>query len=124
HRRPTGGDARGPDRPGGRPGRALRAPRRPLRRGLPGRGEPFRAGGRLGPRPERMSLSHAEPRAGTAMQGVVREAVYLGDRTLYLVEAQGRMVRISQPNAGAERAKVGDAVWASYDPAAAMSLPS
>lgn len=83
------------------------------------------AGGCIGVRPERMRLSLAEPETGSRVRGVVVDVGYLGDRTIYLAETEGgASVSVARSNAdGAPRARVGDTVWLSYPPDAAVALP-
>jgi putrescine transport system ATP-binding protein len=79
--------------------------------------------GWLAVRPERMWIA-AKARGGTAFGGVVAETGYLGDWTTYVVRlADGRTVRISQPNTGgpAPFAK-GETVAVGFDPAQAVEL--
>ncbi|HEV2532971.1 ABC transporter ATP-binding protein [Phenylobacterium sp.] len=75
----------------------------------------------FGVRPERMALARAEPRAANRRQGRVAEAGYLGDRIVYVVEADGRTLKIAQA-AGGEAFRIGDSVWVSWPAAAAMRL--
>jgi putrescine transport system ATP-binding protein len=77
--------------------------------------------GCTGVRPERMTLSRAEPRATNRLPGRVAEAGYLGDRTVYVVEAGGQTLRVAQPSGG-DAFRVGDAVWISWPAAAVMRL--
>jgi putrescine transport system ATP-binding protein len=76
----------------------------------------------VGVRPERLALSRAEPDDGPRIAGRVTEAGYLGDRTLYGVETAQGPLRAALPNRGGETFRIGDAVWASYAPEAAMRL--
>jgi putrescine transport system ATP-binding protein len=74
-------------------------------------------------RPERMALS-LQP-AKDAMPGEVAEIAYFGDRTRYVVKAGGRTLIASRANLGPPLAlAVGDAVWVSYAPDAAVALSS
>jgi len=83
---------------------------------------PDDAGWRL-VRPEKMAISAAEVAGATA--GVVAEIAYLGDRTRYVVLAQGQKLLISRANVGPPLPlRLGDAAWVSHAPDAAVSLAS
>jgi putrescine transport system ATP-binding protein len=75
-------------------------------------------------RPEKMTLSTVAISGG--VPGEVAEIAYFGDRTRYLVRRdQGRALVISRASLSQPLTlKVGDAVWASYAPDAAVSLGS
>jgi len=77
--------------------------------------------GDVGVRPERMALSCTEPKAQNRLAGRVVEAGYLGDRTIYVVVADGRTLRAAVASGG-EPFRIGDPVWLSWPPAAAMRL--
>jgi ABC-type Fe3+/spermidine/putrescine transport system ATPase subunit len=76
----------------------------------------------VGVRPERMALSPTEPGHGPKIAGRVVEAGYLGDRTLYGVETHHGPLRVALPNRDGETLRVGDVVWISYAPDAAMRV--
>jgi putrescine transport system ATP-binding protein len=81
---------------------------------------PEGAGWRL-VRPEKMTIS-AVASAG-ALGGVVSEIAYFGDRTRYVVQADGRKLLVSRANIGAPLSlAVGDRVWVSHEPDAAVEL--
>jgi len=64
-------------------------------------------------RPEAMTLS-STPSAG-ARSGVIAEIAYFGDRTRYVVQADGAKVLVSRGNVGqARELSVGDPVWTSH----------
>ncbi len=74
-------------------------------------------------RPERMALSLKAAKG--ALAGEVAEIAYFGDRTRYVVKAAGRTLIASRANLGPPLAlSVGDAVWVSYAPDAAVALSS
>jgi putrescine transport system ATP-binding protein len=79
--------------------------------------------GDFGVRPERMALARAEPKAANRLAGRVMEAGYLGDRTIFVVEAGGRTLKVAQASGG-EAFRIGDPVWVSWPAAAAMRLRS
>jgi len=81
---------------------------------------PDGAGWRL-VRPEKMTIS-AVKSAG-ALAGVVAEIAYFGDRTRYVVQADGKKLLVSRANIGAPLSlAVGDHVWVSHEPDAAVAL--
>jgi putrescine transport system ATP-binding protein len=81
---------------------------------------PNGAGWRL-VRPEKMTISAVK--SVGALAGVVLEIAYLGDRTRYVVQADGKQVLVSRANIGAPLSlAVGDQVWVSHDPNAAVVL--
>jgi len=80
-----------------------------------------REDGWIGVRPERMRLSREEPGAGEGLAGVVREAGYLGDRTIYVVDTAEGQIRASVAS-GNDAFGAGQAVWASFLPESAMRL--
>jgi len=64
-------------------------------------------------RPEAMTLS-SSPGAG-ARAGVIAEIAYFGDRTRYVVQADGQKVLVSRGNVGPPlELAVGDTVWTSH----------
>jgi ABC-type Fe3+/spermidine/putrescine transport system ATPase subunit len=68
-------------------------------------------------RPEAMTLSSTP--GGGARAGVIAEIAYFGDRTRYVVQADGAKVLVSHGNVGpALELSVGDPVWTSYTPGA------
>jgi len=74
-------------------------------------------------RPERMTLS-LKP-AKDSLAGEVAEIAYFGDRTRYVVRAGGKTLIASRANLGPPLPlAVGDAVWVSYAPDAAVALSS
>jgi putrescine transport system ATP-binding protein len=74
-------------------------------------------------RPERMELSLRQAKG--ALAGEVAEIAYLGDHTRYLVRAAGRTLIVSRANLGPPLAlAIGDAVWVSHAPEAAVALSS
>ena len=74
-------------------------------------------------RPERMELSLKA--AKDALAGQVAEIAYFGDRTRYVVKAGAKILIASRANLGPPLAlAVGDAVWVSYAPDAAVALSS
>jgi putrescine transport system ATP-binding protein len=75
----------------------------------------------FGVRPERMALSRAAPKAANRLAGRVAQAGYLGDRVLYVVETDGRTLKVAQA-AGREALRIGESVWGSWPAAAAMRL--
>jgi putrescine transport system ATP-binding protein len=75
----------------------------------------------FGVRPERMALSRAAPKAANRLAGRVAQAGYLGDRVLYVVETDGRTLKVAQA-AGREALRIGESVWVSWPAAAAMRL--
>ena len=81
---------------------------------------PDGAGWRL-VRPEKMTIS-AVKSAG-ALAGVVAEIAYFGDRTRYVVQTDGKKLLVSRANIGAPLSlAVGDHVWVSHEPDAAVAL--
>ena len=74
-------------------------------------------------RPERMELSLKA--AKDALAGQVAEIAYFGDRTRYVVKAGAKILIASRANLGPPLTlAVGDAVWVSYAPDAAVALSS
>jgi len=74
-------------------------------------------------RPERMELSLTAAKG--ALAGEVAEIAYFGDRTRYLVRAAGRTLIVSRANLGPPLGlAIGDAVWVSHAPEAAVALSS
>jgi putrescine transport system ATP-binding protein len=79
-------------------------------------------------RPEKIALSRTRPDGPNAVQGVVRDLGYFGKDSLYrVVLPSGAVVSVNSVNARrsaeAERVAVWeDAVWLSFDPAAAILL--
>jgi ABC-type Fe3+/spermidine/putrescine transport system ATPase subunit len=70
------------------------------------------SGGWIMVRPEKMELSVNAVKAGARVfEGVIRQAAYLGDRTNYRVEADGKQLTAVR---GGKGAGVGDRVWLSY----------
>ena len=64
-------------------------------------------------RPEAMTL--APTQTAGARAGVIAEIAYFGDRTRYVVQADGAKVLVSRGNVGpALELSVGDPVWTSY----------
>ncbi len=74
-------------------------------------------------RPEAMMLS-AQAAPG-ALKGEVAEAAYFGDRTRYVVQAQGQRLLVSRANAEVQPSlQVGDTVWVSHPPDSGAVLTS
>lgn len=77
-------------------------------------------------RPEAITLSRDEPiAAGNRLAGVVVDAGYRGDRTIYQVQVVGgARLKASVPNAGRQAGgfAVDDRVWLSWQPGAATVL--
>jgi len=81
---------------------------------------PDGAGWRL-VRPEKMTICAAE--AAGAMAGVVADIAYFGDRTRYVVEAQGKKLLVSRANVGPPLPlAVGSRAWLSHTPDDAVAL--
>ncbi len=76
-------------------------------------------------RPERIAI-HAKPPAGQGLPGVLKDRVYLGERTQYLVEtgAVDAPLVVSVPNTAADAAlqTSGAQVWLSWDDAALIPM--
>jgi putrescine transport system ATP-binding protein len=74
-------------------------------------------------RPERMELTLKAGKGALAAE--VAEIAYFGDRTRYVVRAAGRTLVVSRANLGPPLAlAIGDAVWVSHAPDAAVALSS
>ena len=81
---------------------------------------PDGAGWRL-VRPEKMTISGAQ--SPGALAGDVAEIAYFGDRTRYVVQAEGRKLLVSRANVSAPLpVAVGDQVWVNFAPDAAVVL--
>jgi hypothetical protein len=68
-----------------------------------------------------MALSRAEPKTANRLAGRVAQAGYLGDRILYVIEAEGRLLKVARP-AGGEAFGIGEPIWVSWPATAAMRL--
>jgi putrescine transport system ATP-binding protein len=77
-------------------------------------------------RPERLRIMADPPAAGAenCLSGIIAEIGYLGDQSLYQVRlADGSRVKAAAANSGGERARgVGENVWLSFSPEAAIVL--
>jgi len=87
---------------------------------------PREDGALLAVRPEKLFIAR-QPNGHPAMGGTLSDIAYFGDRTRYVVETSAGPVRISCANDGLDTRgplSVGDAVWVSHPPEAAVVLPS
>jgi ABC-type Fe3+/spermidine/putrescine transport system ATPase subunit len=75
-------------------------------------------------RPEKLTIGR-QPNGDEPIAGALSDIAYFGDRTRYVVETAHGPVRVSRANDGVagEPLHVGDAVWVSHPPDAAVPLP-
>ena len=82
----------------------------------------------IGLRPEKFSLSPTRPEAGLAVEGRLRTAAYMGERSQYYLSIPGKAepVAVSAPNTdrrmGADDLPEGQALWLSWSPEAIVIL--
>jgi len=82
----------------------------------------------IGLRPEKFNLSPTRPDTGLAIEGALRTASYMGERSQYYLSIPGKdePVAVSSPNThrliGAQDAPEGQTLWLSWSPEAIVIL--